>query len=155
MFRLSLRRLYFGAFLYGMGELWTDDFEIETVPSSTPVNDDRPWHLWSPNPSDYSVSTDAQTMHDGHATLCLNYVASGPAPKGSWMWWGQDIRTPDKFRGHTVRMTIWTKTENVSGSIHPNLRPKGANFQLLAKDSLRAAHCPKAQRIGPNAKSPA
>ncbi len=118
-------------------------FQIETVPSNIPVNDDRPWHTWSPNPNDYSVSTDAQTLHDGHATLCLAYTAGGPAPKGSWMWWGQDIRTPEKFRGHTVRMTLWTKTENVSGSIHPNLRPKGANFQLLAKDSLVGQPMPK------------
>jgi hypothetical protein len=59
------------------------------------------------------------------------------------MWWGQDIRTPDKFRGHTVRMTLWTKTEKVSGSIHPNLRPKGARFELLAKDSLVGKPLPK------------
>lgn len=135
--------MYFGVFLYGIGELWMDDFQMRTVASDTPVNDDRPWHVWSPNPNDYSVTTDANTTHDGHSTLCLAYVGSGPAPKGSWMWWGQDIRTPDKFRGHTVRMTIWTKTEKVSGSIHPNLRPKGAKFQLLAKDSLVGKPLPK------------
>lgn len=135
--------MYFGAFLYGVGELWMDDFQMQTVPSNTPVNDDRPWHVWSPNPNDYSVSTDANAPHDGHSTLCLAYVGSGPAPRGSWMWWGQDIRTPDKFRGHTVRMTLWTKTEKVSGSIHPNLRPKGARFQLLAKDSLVGKPLPK------------
>jgi RNA polymerase sigma factor (sigma-70 family) len=136
-------QMYFGPFLYGTGELWADDFKMETVPSDTPVNDDRPWHVWSPNPNDYSVTTDASTTHDGHATLCLAYTPTDHAPKGSWMWWGQDIRTPDKFRGHTVQMTIWTKTENVSGSIHPNLRPKGANFELLAKDSLVGQPLPK------------
>lgn len=135
--------MYFGVVLYGTGELWMDDFQLQTVASNTPVNDDRPWHSWSPNPKDYSVSTDANTTHDGHSTLCLAYVGNGPAPRGSWMWWGQDIRTPDKFRGHTVRMTIWTKTEKVSGSIHPNLRPKGANLELLAKDSLVGRPLPK------------
>lgn len=135
--------MYFGPFLYGTGELWADDFKMETVASDTPVNDDRPWHIWSPNPGDYSVTTDSSAMHDGHATLCLAYTPTGKAPKGSWMWWGQDIRTPDKFRGHTVRMTLWTKTENVSGGIKPNLRPKGAKFELLAKDSLVGRPQPK------------
>jgi RNA polymerase sigma factor (sigma-70 family) len=135
--------MYFGPFLYGTGELWADDFQMQAVPSNTPVSDDRKWHVWSPNPNDYSVTTDPGTVHNGHSTLCLAYLPSGPAPKGSWIWWGQDIRTPDKFRGHTVRMTIWTKTEKVSGSIHPNLRPKGANFQLLAKDSLVGRPLPR------------
>jgi hypothetical protein len=52
------------------------------------------------------------------------------------MWWGQDIRNPEKYRGHTVRMSGWLKSENISGRIHPNLRPKGPNFKLLAKDTL-------------------
>ena len=46
--------------------------------------------------------------------------------------------TPDnaKYCGHTVRMSGWIKTENVSEHIHPNLRPKGPNFKLLAKDTM-------------------
>ena len=47
------------------------------------------------------------------------------------MWWGQDIRNPDKYRGHTVRMTAWIKTENAS-RVSQNLRPKGPDFKLLA-----------------------
>ncbi|HXE41699.1 MAG TPA: hypothetical protein VN516_01650, partial [Candidatus Baltobacteraceae bacterium] len=37
---------------------------------------------------------------------------------------------------HMLRMTVWTKTENLGGSLRPNLRPKGANFKLLAKDKI-------------------
>jgi hypothetical protein len=127
--------VYFGPMLYGTGELWCDDFQIEAVPADTPITDDRIWHVWSSNPNDYSVTTDYTTLHDGHPALCIAYTPKGPVPRSSWMWWGQDIRNPDKYRGHTVRMTVWIKTENVSGRIHPNLRPKGPNFQLLARDS--------------------
>ena len=129
----------FGPVLYGTGELWVDDFRIETVSADTPVTDDRIWHIWSPNPFDYSKTLDSTNTHDGHPSLCFAYTPAGRAPSGSWMWWGQDIRDPDKYRGHTVRMTVWTKTEKLSGNLHPNLRPKGANFQLLAKDSLVGA----------------
>ena len=128
--------IFFGPMLYGSGELWADGFQIDVVPSDTAITDDRIWHVWSPNPNDYSKTTDALNSHNGNPSLCFAYTPAGAAPSGSWMWWGQDIRDPDKYRGHKVRMTVWIKTENVSGRIHPNLRPKGPNFQLLAKDSL-------------------
>ncbi len=123
--------VYFGPMLYGTGELWCDDFKIEAVPNDMPITDDRIWHVWSSNPNDYSMTTDYRTQHNGHAPLCITYTPKGFAPRGSWMWWGQDIRNPDKYRGHTVRMTAWIKTEKVS-NISQNLRPKGADFKLLA-----------------------
>jgi len=121
----------FGPTLYGTGELWCDDFQIDIVPSNTPITDGRIWHVWSPNPNDYSVTTDRNTTHNGRPTLCITYTPSGIAPKESWMWWGQDIRRPDKYRGKTVRMTAWVKTEKVAGSVILNLRPKGPFFKLL------------------------
>jgi len=126
--------IYFAPTLYGTGEVWFDDFQVDIVLPNTPITDDRPWHVWSPNSYDYSETTDYNVMHDGHPTFCIAYTPSGKAPPGSWMWWGQDIRTPEKYAGHTVRMTVWTKTEGVDGSLRPNLRPKGANFKLLARD---------------------
>ena len=126
----------FGVSLYGTGEVWTDDFQIDLTASDAPITDDRIWHVWSPNPNDYAVTQNSPELHDGHPTLLIAYTPTGRAPSGSWMWWGQDIRDPEPYRGHTLRMTVWMKTEQVSGRIHPNLRPKGANFQLLAKDSL-------------------
>jgi hypothetical protein len=127
--------IYFGPTLYGSGELWADDFQIAIAPSEKPITDDRIWHVWSPNPGDYSITTDLENTHHGRPTLCLAYTAEGAPPAGSWMWWGQCIRDPDKYRGHTVRMTVWIKSEGVSGRAGPNLRPKGANFKLLAQDS--------------------
>lgn len=120
--------------LYGTGEMWFADFQVDIVPSDTPITDDRAWHVWSPNSYDYSETTDNDVKHDGHSTLCIAYTPTGKAPAGSWMWWGEDIRNPEKFAGHTVRMTVWAKTENVVGNLRPNLRPKGAQFKLLTRD---------------------
>lgn len=121
--------------LYGTGEVWCDDFRIEAAPSDTPDNDDRDWHVWSTTPTDYSETTDEASPHDGHSSICLAYTRPGKAPHGSWMWWGQCNRTPGKFKGHNVRMTVWTKSEKISGRVRPNLRPKGPNGKLLAEDS--------------------
>ena len=126
--------IYFGPSLYGPGELWADDFQISIAPTNPPITDDRIWHVWSPNPGDYSLTTDPENTHNGRPTLCIAYSPTGEAPSGSWMWWGQDIRNPDKYRGHAVRMTVWIKSENVSKSVRPNLRPKGSFFKLLAQD---------------------
>jgi RNA polymerase sigma factor (sigma-70 family) len=124
----------FGPSLFGTGELWADDFQIDVVSTNTPNTDDRRWHKWSPNAADYSVAHDPDTPRDGHPTLCLAYTPHGPAPRGSWMWWGQCIREPEKYAGHAVRMTVWLKSEGASGNAGINLRPKGPNFQLIAED---------------------
>jgi len=126
--------IYFGPALYGPGELWADDFQISITPTNKPITDDRIWHVWSPNPGDYSLSTDLENTHNGRPSLCFAYSPTGDAPPGSWMWWGQDIRNPEKYRGHTVRMTVWIKSEKVSNRVRPNLRPKGPYFKLLAQD---------------------
>jgi RNA polymerase sigma factor (sigma-70 family) len=130
----------FRIMLYGTGELWADDFQIDVVSPNTPITDDRQWHKWSPNAADYSVALDPDNTRDGHPTLCLAFTPHGPAPRGSWMWWGQCIREPEKYAGRTVRMTVWMKSEN-SGRAGINLRPKGPNFQLIAEDD-RAARRP-------------
>ena len=126
--------IYFGPVLYGPGELWADDFQISVAPADAPITDDRIWHVWSPNPGDYSVTNDFEVSREGRPALRLTYTPEGAAPVGSWMWWGQCIRTPDEYKGRTVRMTVWTKSENVSDYVRPNLRPKGSFFRLLAQD---------------------
>src|SRR2546423_14355830 len=45
----------FGSALYGTGELWTDDFQIDVAPATALITDDQLWHKWSPNSPDYSV----------------------------------------------------------------------------------------------------
>ena len=124
--------------LYGTGEMWCDDFQIDVVPSNTPTTDDRTWNVWSQNPNDYSETTDPNVTHNGHPALCLAYISHEAPQKYSFVWWGQHNRDPEKFKrysGHTVRMSIWAKSDYILGNSGLNLEPKGAGGQTLAKHS--------------------
>jgi hypothetical protein len=51
---------------------------------------------------------------------------------------GKHNRDPEKFkkyRSHTVRMSIWAKSDYILGNSGLNLEPKGAGGQTLAKHS--------------------
>ena len=122
--------------LYGTGEMWCDDFQIDVVPSNTPTTDDRTWNVWCQNPYDYSETTDYNVTHNGHPALCIAYVSPEAPPKYSFVWWGQHNRDPEKFKkylGHTVRMSIWAKSDYILGNSGLNLEPKGVGGQTLAK----------------------
>ena len=132
--------IYFGPDLYGPGELWADDFQITVAPSNTGVTDDRNWRLTGESyPTVYSEQTDFDVKHNGHPTACLTYTPAGPAPRGANIRWSHDFYgdSSDKYCGHTVRLSGWIKTENVSGSIEPVILPfAGSVFnqnKLLAK----------------------
>jgi RNA polymerase sigma factor (sigma-70 family) len=128
--------IYFGPDLYSPGELWCDDFHIELVPATTPITDDRAWHVWNQNSFNYSETIDALNLHNGHLAVCLAYTPEGEAPAGSFMWWGQSIRDPDKYKGHTLRMTGWVKTENILRHLEPTLKVRAAGGKTLARDSM-------------------
>jgi RNA polymerase sigma factor (sigma-70 family) len=124
--------------LYGTGEMWCDDFQIDVVPSNTPTTDDRVWNVWSQDPNDYTETTDPSVIHNGHPALCIAYVSPDAPLKYSFVWWGQHNRNPEKFHrylGHTVRMTVWAKSENIPGNAGLNFEPKGAGGQTLAQHS--------------------
>ena len=128
--------IYFGPDLYGPGELWADDFQLDLAPPNAPITDDRNWHLWNQDAFSYSEADDFINKHNGHSTVCLSYIPDGPAPAGSFMWWGHSIREPDKYLGHTVRLTGWVKTEHLSGHLEPTFKPRAANSNILANDSM-------------------
>ena len=131
--------VYFGPDLYGPGELWGDDFQIAIAPRDTPITDSRTWRcIGETYAMNYAKTIDDQNMHDGNATVCLTYTPDGAAPPGSWTMWGQTIYVPDisKYGGHTVRMSGWVKTENVSGRLEPSLQPYMDWYKLLAQDSM-------------------
>jgi RNA polymerase sigma factor (sigma-70 family) len=136
--------LYVGPDLYGPGELWGDDFQITLAPADLPNTDDRRWRHTSAEPNTYSQTTDFQTRHGGHSTVCLAYTGSGAAPSGSWEWWGQKLRGKDvdKYAGHTVQWSGWIKTENVSSRFYPTIRPfsfnPNAGPSMSGKDKLGA-----------------
>jgi len=139
--------IYMGPDLYGPGELWSDDFQIALALSSAPITDDRTWRHTSKDPDTYSETIDALNRHDGHAAVCLAYTPDAAAPDGSWMWWGQKIHPPniDKYRGHTLRMSGWVKTENVSGRLQPSVRPWNRG-KIIAQDSMSRNYTLKGTR---------
>jgi len=135
--------IFVGPDLYGPGELWGDDFEINLAPADTPITDDRRWRHTSAEPDTYSQTTDFQTRHGSHETVCLAYTGKGAAPSGSWEWWGQKLRDTDvdQYAGHTLQWTGWVKLENVSNRLQPTIRPFNFNpingsTSIGAKDKL-------------------
>ena len=118
--------LYFAAELYGNGEIWFDDFQVDVVSPDTPISDDRTWRFLGPNPADYDIHYDGNVKHDGHSALCLAYLPPGNAPPNTRIWWGHCLRTPDcdKYRGHTVRMSAWMKCEDLGRAL-PGFTPEG------------------------------
>jgi RNA polymerase sigma factor (sigma-70 family) len=131
--------IYFGPDLYGPGELWSDDFQINLAPRDTPSTDDRSWRITGESdPTVYSEDTDFNVTHNGHPTVCITYTPNGTAPHGTHARWAHDFygADSDKYSGHTVRMSGWVKTENVSERIEPVIFPYAGWYKLLAKDSM-------------------
>jgi RNA polymerase sigma factor (sigma-70 family) len=129
--------LFVGPDLYGSGEMWGDDFQIALADPDEPVTDDREWHYWQ-NPMAYTVSTDTMNEHESSPSICLNYTATKREPRGIFMWWGKSIRVPEVegYLGHTLQMTGWVKTEDVSGHLQPTIIARAPNRRVLVDDSL-------------------
>ncbi|HEY3763311.1 MAG TPA: sigma-70 family RNA polymerase sigma factor [Verrucomicrobiae bacterium] len=136
--------------LFGTGELWCDDFRIDIVPVNTPVTDERSWNLWSPDPTDFSVTTDYETVHNGHPAVCLDYVSLQPPfksphpivegginrPYYSFIWWGHGNRDPKtlrKYYGHTVSISYWGKSDSISGRAGLDMEILDANGKKLSR----------------------
>jgi RNA polymerase sigma factor (sigma-70 family) len=135
--------IYFGPDLYGPGELWGDDFQISLADPDDPITDNRGWRQSCDRPHDYSMKTDPVNAHDGNSSICLAYTGSDIASRKAWTWFGQQIRYPENegYAGHTMRLSGWIKTENVSNYVRPQIRPwdgslRGGDSKLLAKDSM-------------------
>ena len=131
--------VYFGPDLYGPGELWGDDFQIALAPRDAPITDSRTWRcIGETYAMNYAEATDYQNVHDGHPTVCLTYTPPGAAPNGSWTMWSQTIYVPDidNYRGRTVRMSGWVKTENVSERLEPILQSYIGWYKLIAWGSM-------------------
>ena len=72
--------IYFNPTLYGNGEIWYDDFQIDVVSRHAPITDDRTWRFLGSTPTDYSETTDDSQTHAGHPALCIAYLPDGKAP---------------------------------------------------------------------------
>jgi hypothetical protein len=134
--------IYFGPDLYGPGELWGDDFRISLADPDDSITDDRAWRQTCNSPHDYSMTNDLANTHDGSPSICLAYAGPDNASRKSWTWLGRTLRYPEseRYAGHSVRLSGWIKTENVSNHVQPQIRPWSGLTQkdskLLAKDSM-------------------
>jgi RNA polymerase sigma factor (sigma-70 family) len=141
--------IYLGPDLYGPGELWADDFKIDLAPADEPVTDDRNWRISDESdPTLYTAATDPDVTHDGHTALCFSYTPGGAEPRGIHTRLGHDFygTDSDKYSGHTMRMSGWIKTENVSGRIEPAISPYAGWNNVLARDSLPGGYSFKGTR---------
>lgn len=131
--------IYLGPDLYGPGEVWADDFRIDLAPADEGATDDRNWRISDESdPTLYSTAFDSDVTHDGHPALCFSYTSNDAAPRGIHTRLGHDFYGPDsdKYTGHTMRMSGWIKTENVSGRIEPLISPNAGWNNVLARDSM-------------------
>ena len=134
--------IYFGPDLYGPGELWGDDFQISLADPDDPITDDRAWRQSFTSAGDYPMTTDLAITHDGNPSICFAYAGPDNASAKSFAWFGHTIHYPEseRYAGHTVRLSGWIKTENVSNHVQPQIRPLSGLMQrdskLLAKDSM-------------------
>ena len=131
--------IYFGPDLYGPGELWGDDFQISLADPDDPITDNRAWRQSIVSAHDYPMTTDLANTHDGSPSICFAYAGPANASGKSWTWFGHDIRYPEseRYAGHTVRLSSWIKTENVSNHVQPQIRPLSG---LMQRDSKRLAN---------------
>jgi RNA polymerase sigma factor (sigma-70 family) len=134
--------IYFGPDLYGPGELWGDDFQISLADPDDPITDTRAWRQSFTSAHDYPMTTDLANTHDGSPSICFAYAGPDHASAKSFAWFGHDIRHPEteRYLGHTVRLSGWIKTENVSNHVQPQIRPLSRSaqkaFKRLANDSM-------------------
>jgi RNA polymerase sigma factor (sigma-70 family) len=133
--------VYLAPTLHGTGEIWCDDFQIDLVAPETPITDDRRWTVWCLHPNDYSETIDPNVTREGRSAFRITYVGDGIAPRNAFVWWGQHNRDLEKFQrylGHTVRMSVWARSENVTINCGLNLEPKGSMGKRLADHSARS-----------------
>lgn len=126
--------LILGANIRGPGELWTDDFLLESVPPDTPTTDDTHWHLWSPRAAHYAASLDPSTTRDGRPAL---RVSSTTAPPGSWVNYDRYDRDPAPYLGRRIRMTAWVKSQNMNSTAGLLIRVLGPGGRELVGDQQR------------------
>jgi hypothetical protein len=101
------------SFLYGKGEVWSDDFQLQAVGPEVALTDVQAWKMFSYFAANYTAAVDPQVLHDGHTAIC---VASIPQAKGAqWISYNHDESNLDQFRGNRVRVTLWMKSSRVTG----------------------------------------
>jgi RNA polymerase sigma factor (sigma-70 family) len=122
-------KISFRAFLRGGGELWCDDVQFDAVSTDVPITDNQRWHVWSQTAPKYTAALDPSVMHDGHPSL---HVESSTAKRGDFGCYDHSDRSPEQYRGRTIRVTAWMKCENVVKDAGIWIRVLGPRDQYIA-----------------------
>ena len=118
--------IHCGLNLRGKGEIWMDSAQIEVVPTTVAITDDQVWHPWSFSSPHYSTRLDPTTVRNGKPTRLLESKVAGA---GEWYAWDWNNRHPEKWLGKRMKLSMWIKTENVTGPSGLCLRVVGPNYQ--------------------------
>jgi RNA polymerase sigma factor (sigma-70 family) len=118
-----------GVNLFGAGKIWLDDMRIEIVSPQTPTTDDSHNYFNAPLASQFTATLDPAVKRNGHPTLRVGSIPHADLPPGSWSFYGDFNRHPEKFIGKTVRLSAWIKSENVTGGV-------GARLAVWATDRI-------------------
>jgi len=118
------------SFIYGKGEVWSDDFQLQTVGPEVPVTGDEPWKKFSFFAANYTATPDPQVQHDGHPTICLSSTSEARTPQ--WISYNHEEANIDPFRGKRVRVTIWIKSSRVTGHSGPSINVFGLTGKIAS-----------------------
>jgi len=113
---------------------WSLRWKGDTAGALAETTDVGRWSVWSQCPTDFSVTLDPAVTRNGHPALRIAYVSSEPPEKYSFVWWGKhhyDLDTFRKYLGHTVRMSVWAKSEDVLPRAGLDFQPKDLNGKRL------------------------
>lgn len=106
-------RIFFAAAMFGKGEVWTDDFQLQPVGQDVPVTGDEFWQKYSYFAANYTAEPDPQTQHDGHASICIS--STPQAKTAQWISYNHDELNTAHYRGKFIHVTIWMKSSRISG----------------------------------------
>src|SRR4029079_7467280 len=74
--------------LYGKGELWCDDVQLQSVGPEVALTDDHPWHKFSYTAANYTAAADPAVSHNSNQPVC---IASTPqATDKQWISYNRE-----------------------------------------------------------------
>lgn len=135
----DMTRIAVGTFLYGRGEVWSDDMQLEIVDPQTPLTDQGQWHLWSFFDANYTAVADPAVTHDGNATVCIS--SNSLARRSQWVSYNCTDLNVEGFRGHHIVVTLWLKLRGVTSGTGPWIKVWGTESAPLA-DEGQIGHRP-------------
>lgn len=142
-------RIYFGIILYGKGQVWLDDLQLDTVGQNVLTTEWagfgkqgqnlsfeeglKYWVLSGNNPENYEQGISSDVKYQGKAGA---YFKSSPAATSEQFAALTQRFKADDYRGKRVRISAMLKTEAVQTEADLWLRVQGLNLQVLTSIGL-------------------